>query len=118
MMTLVPAELDDPAFLSLAERIVNGAVAVLKIHEVYLLHVDNWFDHKWLRWWCRRGDHELRVPLFNPNRILGQKRFVWSVEQSAWESREPGKLLHIRQAGRPWLAPFLDRFSKCAAFVW
>jgi hypothetical protein len=48
MIELVPAERDDAAFLSLAQRIVTGAIAGLQAHEVYLVHIDNWFDHKWL----------------------------------------------------------------------
>ena len=48
MIELLPAENDDVAFLELAQRVVNGAIAVLQVHEIYLVHVDNWFDHKWL----------------------------------------------------------------------
>ena len=57
MIELVPTEPDDAAFLVLIQRIVSGAVAVLKMHEVYVVHVDNWFDYKWLGWWSNR-EHE------------------------------------------------------------
>jgi hypothetical protein len=46
MIELAPAEYDDASFLELVQRIVNGAVAALHASEVYLVQVDNWFDHK------------------------------------------------------------------------
>ena len=118
MIELTPADHDDIGFLSLAQRIINGAVATLQIGEVFLVHVDNWFDHKWLHWRSRKGEEELRVPLFTPNRVCSEKHFVWDVETSAWQSVDLPKPLHVRQPGRPWLAQPLDRFSECAAFVW
>ena len=118
MIELVPAERDDVAFLSFVQRIVNGAITALHIREVYLVHVDNWFDHKWLGWWSRKNEQELRLPLFNPNRIRAQKHFIWNTERSDWTATGPEELLHMRQAGRAWLAPRLDRFSKRAAFIW
>jgi hypothetical protein len=81
------------------------------------VHVDNWFDHKWLGWWSRKGE-ELRVPTFTPNRVLSEKRFLCNEETSAWEKIELQKRLHVRQPGRPWLAQPLNRYSESAAFVW
>jgi hypothetical protein len=117
MIELVSAEHDDLAFLSLAQRLVNGAVMELGTREVFLVHVDNWFDHKWLGWWSRKKE-ELRVPTFTPNRVRSEKHFVWKAETSAWERIGLQRSLHIRQPGRPWLAQPIDRFSKSAAFVW
>jgi hypothetical protein len=117
MIELVPAEHDDLAFLSLAQRIVNGAIAALEIPDAFVVHVDSWFDYKWLRWWSRK-DEELRVPTFTPNRVRSQKRFVWDVDKSAWTFVALARPLHIRQPGRPWLAQPLYRFSRNAAFIW
>lgn len=117
MIELVPAEHDDIAFLSLAQRIMNGAIAELQMREVFLVHVDNWFDHKWLRWWSRK-EEELRVPTFTPNRVRSEKHFICKAETSAWEDIGLQKPLHVRQPGRPWLAQPIDRFSKSAAFIW
>ena len=50
MIELVPTEHDDIAFLSLVQRIINGAIAAQRMREVFLVHIDNWFDHKWLGW--------------------------------------------------------------------
>jgi hypothetical protein len=117
MIKLFPAEDDDIAFLSLVERIVNGAVVELRMREVFIVKIDNWFDHKWLRWWSRK-EEELRVPTFTPNRVRSEMHFVWNQETSAWESVGLKKPLHVRQPGRPWLAQPLERFSKSAAFCW
>jgi hypothetical protein len=121
MIELMPADNDDAHFLALAQRIVNGAVAALQRREVYLVHVDNWFDHKWLGW-RSRGKHkkllELRVPLFTPNRIRSEKHIVLDEETSTWTWVAMPNPLHRQQPGRPSLAERLDRFSKSAAFVW
>lgn len=117
MIELAPADDDGVSFLSLVQRIANGAIATLEIGDVFLVHVDTWFDHKWLRWRGRRGE-ELRVPTFTPNRVRSEKRFVWDVGTSAWTSVGLQRSLHVRQPGRPWLAQPLDRFSSHAAFIW
>ena len=98
------------------ERILNGVLTELKRNELYLVHVDNWFDHKWHRWWSTR--EELRIPTFTPNRICSEKHFVRNAESSPWEETELQKSLHVFQPGRPSLAKRLDRFSDSAAFVW
>jgi hypothetical protein len=122
MIALVPAGHDDPAFLAIAQRIVNGAIAALQVREVYLVHVDNWFDHKWLGWWSNWKHKELKelyVPPFNPNRVCSQTRFIWDPHSSQWTPAGQGKRLHLRQPGRRALhAQRLDRFAKSAAFVW
>lgn len=118
MMKLPPSDKDDPAFLALANHILNGAVATLEISEVFLVQVDNWFDHKWLGWRSRGDDPELRVPLFTPNRVRSEKHFVRDASDSAWQAAPMPKPLHLHQPGRPWLAEPLDRFSKRAAFIW
>jgi hypothetical protein len=121
MIELIPTETDDPAFLSLAQRIVNGAIAALQVREVYLVHIDNWFDHKWLGWWSIWKQEELKklfVPPFNPNRVRSQKHFMWDANKSAWMFTGQGKPLHRRQPGRPWFRQILNQYSKSAAFIW
>lgn len=76
VIELVSSEYDDVGFLQFAQRIVNGAITALRVHEVYLVHVDNWFDHKWLGWWSSWEYKELKelcVPPFNPNRVRSQE---------------------------------------------
>ncbi len=122
MIELVPAENDDAAFLALTQRIVNGAIAILEMREVYLVYVNNWFDHKWLGWWSSWEHKELKelyVPPFNPNRVRSQKHFIWDAKSSRWTLTIQGKPLHLRQPGRRSSgAQRLDQLSKSAAFIW
>ncbi len=115
MIELVPSEFDDAAFLSLVQSIVNGAVVALQVREVYLVQVDNWFDHKWLGWWGRAVE-ELRIPPFSPNRVLSEKYYIWDESRAEWMPGDHKRPLHC--AERRWIAQPIDRFSKSAAFIW
>ena len=117
MIELIPTENDDLAFLCLVQRIVNGAIAALQVCEVYLVHIDNCFDHKWLRWHYRSGQ-ELRVLPFDPNRVRSEKHFVWDADHSRWMAVDQRKPLHVRRPGRSSLDQPIDRFSRSAAFIW
>ncbi len=125
MIELVPSGDDDLAFLELAQRIVNGAVAALQVRELYLVHIDNWFDHKWLGWWSEWSnwkEKELRepcVPPFNPNRVRSETHFTRDANHSRWASDDQGKTLHVRQPGRRHTHKHpLDRVASSAAFLW
>ena len=122
MIELVPSDHDDPEFLRLAQQIVNGAIASLRVSELYLIHIDSWFDYKWLGWWSSWGEKEIKelcVPPFNPNRVCSQKHYNWDERSSRWAHDGQGTPLHLRQPGRR--ARFkrpLDRLAKSAGFVW
>jgi hypothetical protein len=120
MFEFVPTESDDPAFLSLAERIINAAIPDLKVLEVYVVHLDNWFDFKWLGWWSWKEPElsRLVVPPFNPNRVREQKHFVRAANEHQWTYIGSGKPLHSRRAGRWSLGLPVNRVSESAAFVW
>jgi hypothetical protein len=123
MIELLPSENDDPAFVELVVRIINGAVMSLHAREVYLVHVDNWFDHKWLGWgsrWKHSELMELYIPAFNPNRIRSQKRFIWEPKNSKWMLTGQGTILHRRQPGpgRRATTLRLDDLPESAAFIW
>jgi hypothetical protein len=118
MLELVAAEHDDDGFLTLTKRIMNGAIAALQAREVYLVHIDNWFDFKWLRWKILKREESLRIPPFSPNRVQSEKHFVWDEQKSAWISiglREP---LYYWPDKGSWLAPRIDQLAERAAFIW
>jgi hypothetical protein len=114
MIELVPSEYDDLAFLELAERIVKGAVAALQVREVYLVHVDNWFDFKWLGCWSRwkrKGRlEELRVPPFNPKRVGSEKHFLWDANRSHLRTDAGGPC--ARHYARSFLKQFLSHVRR------
>jgi hypothetical protein len=118
MLELAAAEHDDDGFLTLAERIMNGAIAVLQVREVYLVHIDNWFDFKWLGWKTPKREESLRIPPFSPNRVQTEKHFVWSAELSAWISIGLPKPLYYWPDKGSWIAPPIDRLAERAAFIW
>ena len=122
MIELIFAKDDDRGFLSHVQRIMNGATTRLQASEVFLVHVDNWFDHKWLGWWSTWKHKELKelyVPCFNPNRVRSQKHFVFDAASSRWTLLGPGKPLHVGQPGRrPAYAQQLNQVCQSAAFIW
>jgi hypothetical protein len=117
MIELVPLDHDDTSFLCLVGRIINGAVLSLQTRELYLVHVDNWFDWKWLGWRSQKGK-ELNVPPFDPNRICSEKHLVWNATRLEWTSVGLPKPLHSSRPGRSWLAQPLKVYSEHAAFIW
>jgi hypothetical protein len=125
MIELTPVEEDDVEFLAMVQRIVNGAVAALDVREVFLVHVDNWFDFKWLGFtWSRR--EELCVPPFERNRVLSETRFVWDADRPGWTTADHAtrlhrfqrKLLHRRRPFSSWRPQAIEEFSKSGAFIW
>ena len=42
----VPA--DDPQFIELVSRAVAGELDAKTVHGLFVIRIDNWFDHKWL----------------------------------------------------------------------
>src|ERR1017187_7495295 len=117
MIELIPLEHCDPDFLSLVQQIVNGAVVTLRARDVHLVHLDNWFDHKWLGWGTRRGD-ALRIPPFNPNRVCLEEHFVWDEGDARWTSFQVDMPLHVRRPGSSWQFHPVDLPSKFTALIW
>jgi hypothetical protein len=127
MIELIPGEDDDVEFLALVQRIVNGALEALDVREVFLVHVDNWFDFKWLGFtWSSSRREELCVPPFERNRVLSERRFVWDADRVGWRTDDPARRLHRFQRmplhrRRPFSSRKLqtiEEFSKSAAFIW
>jgi hypothetical protein len=117
MIKLVPSDGDDPRFLFLIQRIINGALAALGARELFLIQTASWFDFKWRGFWSWTGK-ELKIPPFTPRRVRAQKHFTWDTIGTCWRYDGPGKALHANQPGRSYLARPLSRFSASAAFVW
>jgi hypothetical protein len=89
------SDLNDPEFINILNEVIQATVARLKCRDLYVIQIDNWFDHKWLGFsgmatiaspfpkllvgWesvkveVRRD--KVTLPPFNPNRILSQGGF-------------------------------------------
>ena len=82
---------DDPAFRGAPSRIISGVIAQREPEGLHLIRINNWFDHKWLRF-SGKGSvpHDgssietyaggfrqtyLTFPPFTPNRVASQRYF-------------------------------------------
>jgi hypothetical protein len=95
-MQIAAGETDDPQFITLLNSLMRGLIREDTPQELWIIQIDNWFDHKWLRFsgigtvdfqfpaFMNRYDAaleefyqgKLTFPPFTPNRVLGQWSFV------------------------------------------
>ena len=107
MIRIADGLTDDSDFLGLLASLVGGLVARSNPAEVWIVHIDNWFDHKWLefsgtgtvpsklpRMFETLGippdmldsdkvafyQKKVTFPPFTPNRILGQWSYARTVD--------------------------------------
>jgi hypothetical protein len=98
MIRMVDGLTDDSGFLDLLNSLTSALLARFKPHQVWVIHIDNWFDHKWLKFSGNGAiasnfpsmfgltlyldsftsvktefyQDKLTFPPFTPNRVLGQ----------------------------------------------
>ncbi len=131
-------ETDDPQFITLLNSLVGGLIEEDAPQELWIIQIDNWFDHKWLRFsgigtvdfqfpaFMNRYDGALdefyqdkvTFPPFTPNRILGQWSFVRVNDDY---SEEPLRLLPHPSKKQPSVTNLNRRvasFSRSACFIW
>ena len=120
MISLKPKEKVDESFVTIVERILNGTLRLHQFEEVYVVLIDNWFDHKWLELESNRIDSDelgwrakLKLPPFEPSRVMDQSCFrkhssgLYSYEMC---SSNP---LHIASSKRS-----LAEICSSGVFVW
>jgi hypothetical protein len=131
-------ETDDPRFITLLNSLVRGLLKAATPQELWIIQIDNWFDHKWLRFsgigtvdfkfpaFMNRYDgaldefyqDKLTFPPFTPNRVLGQWSFVrvedHYVEAALRALPHPSE----KQPSEANLHRRVDAFSRSACFVW
>jgi len=132
-------EADDPAFLQLLSRLIRGVLAENKPQEVYIVTIDNWFDHKWLKFsgigvvpfefpaFMNRDDGALdefrqpqvTIPPFSPGRVVAQRYFHRGRDGFYTEAEPPTLLQKIsRQRSAKNLHRRIHNVSDSAVFVW
>ncbi len=102
MIEIKQTEDDDGGFVTLASLLINGVVRRHDAEKLYLIHIKNWFDRKWLEFsgkvlgqlgvWKSRTTY----PPFNPNRVLSERLLVREVVSDAVRERSR-RPLHIWQ---------------------
>ncbi len=127
---------DDPAFLAIVDHIIAALVCQDRPDEVYLVHIDNWFDRKWLRYsgygvvafhgspwvFVAKEEHrqeQLTFPPFTPNRVVAQY-FFGRVADVSYEEQAPAHLIHRldRQRSAKNLHRRVTDFSQSGLFIW
>jgi hypothetical protein len=129
---------DDPEFITLLNSLVRGLAEKDKPQELWIIQIDNWFDHKWLRFsgigivpfqfpaFMKRDDGALdefyqdkvTFPPFTPNRVLAQWSFVRIDDDYA---EAPLRVLphpSEKQPSETNLHRRIEDFSRSASFVW
>ena len=125
MIEIIATEDDDPKFVELASRILNGAVNSSTPAEIYIVRIDGWFDHKWeffaavigLQLGVWRWD-SLRLPPFNPNRVKEQRYFRLNEQGNSGYSLQDAPALHINQSSSDNLKKRLNDIVDSALFFW
>lgn len=130
-------ETDDPYFITLLDSLVGGLVMRESPEGLWIIQIDNWFDHKWLGFsgngtvdfqfpaFMNRYDaahdafYQDRVtfPPFNPNRVMGQ----WSFARAGDDYVEvPSSVPHRsqKQPSRTNLQKRVQDFTRSACFIW
>lgn len=131
-------ETDDPLFIKLLNSLLQGLLKAATPQEVWVIQINNWFDHKWLRFsgigtvdfkfpaFMNRYDgaldefyqDKLTFPPFTPNRILGQLSFVRVGDQYAEAPLRELPHASEKQPSEANLQRRVSAFSRSACFVW
>lgn len=138
MTGIATGKTDDPAFIALLNSLIRGLVNSYTPNELWITQIDNWFDHKWLRFsgigtvdfqfptFMNRDDSALQefrqdkvtFPPFAPNRVLAQFSYVRSGDDysEAPLIHLPHPTEHLRSETN--LQRRVEDFSRSAVFVW
>jgi hypothetical protein len=128
---------DDPQFVELVMHIISGLVNGSFPEQIFVMKIDNWFDHKWLNfsgigsvgffWGLNAPDTALdefrqdkvTFPPFTPNRVVGEYYFLRD-ENMEYSPSLSAPYIHQRK-----LAPSsknlhkrVTDFAESAIFVW
>jgi hypothetical protein len=123
MISLPRDSHDDPAFLEIVSRITNSALQQTKANRLYLVRLDNWFDHKWLGYSGGNehrkgalGGPDLRIPAFVPNRVVAET--LWVRKDESYEPTLIPTPLHRKRFGDYADSLRVSQVSQGAVFVW
>jgi hypothetical protein len=82
MVRLPYNDSDDLQFIDLAERVINGEVALVSADVLHLVQIDSWFGDRWYAFSGKaigrvevHTPWRLKVPPFHPHRVVSEARF-------------------------------------------
>lgn len=137
-LLIKPNDHDDPVFIDLVGRAISGLIQNHLPDEIFVIKIENWFDHKWLKFSGigRVGFFEdfrldrdtaldefwqdrITFPPFTPNRVIEEHHLLRSESGTYYRSAR-GSHVHESQ-----LAPScknlhkrVEDFANSAIFVW
>ncbi len=135
---IAAGETDDPHFITLLNELVRGLVSRDTPDELWIVQIDNWFDHKWLRFsgigtvhfqfpaYMNRIDAALEefyqdkvtFPPFTPNRVVSQWSFLRVGDHYAEAALPTVPHRSEKQPSEANLHRRVQDFSRSACFVW
>ena len=137
MVQLRPTKNDDPQFVQLLESVVEGILGEAKSDDLYVVAIDNWFDHKWLKFsgigvvpfefpaFMNSEDalgefrqDNVTLPPFSPKRVICQGHF--HKQGAAYIESDRPSLIHKqeRQRSEGNLNRRIVDISESGTFVW
>ena len=122
-------ESDDVTFVHRVHRIIMGILSEHEPHDVFIVHIDNWFGNNWLGFagktvggWVSVHDAEkLRIPPFHPNRVFSEQSYRCDPRQSRYvadESAEPLLRYLIPEENVRRKERLVQSVSKSGLFAW
>ncbi|MFZ0061666.1 MAG: hypothetical protein WAL47_06480 [Pyrinomonadaceae bacterium] len=120
MITFEPSENIDHSFVAIVEQILDNTLQLHQPAEVYVVQIDNWFDHKWLEFDTSRIDTDdlgwrakLMLPPFEPSRVVSQLSFKKHSPAPLLYEASSSNPLHLLSSNRS-----LAQICSSGAFVW
>jgi hypothetical protein len=112
---------DDENFIRIVENIINKSISSFQPNEIYVVRIDQWFDHKWQGFSGKisgvfgvRGKI-LTIPPFIPDRVIEQLHFQKIGKNYQQQKAEN---LHIYQESGENLQRKIRHLTNSASFFW
>jgi hypothetical protein len=124
MIDLKPTQDDDAQFVALAAQLLNSLIRLHSPEEVYIIHIDHWFDHKWQYFSGKTigavglWRSTVTVPPFDPGRVVSQSYFRAQDASLSSYTLEVTKPLHLDQWSGQNLHRFIKHVSSSGLFLW
>jgi hypothetical protein len=134
---------DDPQFIELVSRAVTGELEAKTVHGLFVIRIDNWFDHKWLNfsgigrvafgqymgtWFDRdtaldefhQQGAKSTFPPFTPNRVITQDFYRKDAIGALYVLDEDGPWVRspVRERSSANLHKRILTHNNSCLFVW
>jgi hypothetical protein len=117
---------DDEEFVYLAKKIIIGNFIECSQEKVFVVKVDNWFNHKWIGYGggyyhlglSHTPAKDITLPPFSKNRILSSHYYEFDENQSEYLEKNPVKDIPKYNIEIPQASRMLRKRFPEIGFVW